>query len=241
MADAYSPSASAALTLPEIPTPQIEQRDGKNRIAFLGPNGRTYGIRWESVSESVGVPNGGALRRGAQLPKTGPGYRHVGKNPWGTDEAVTFLQLAAYVVHDMYPDTVPVVIGDVSRDEGGHLRPHKSHQSGRDADVGLFANNNKPLRGFVNLSPSELDVEKTWVYIETLLRTGQVLYIFLDRRLQPALYRHARDQGWSEASLDRVFQYPGGREKTIVRHVAGHADHLHVRFTCPADDPECGD
>lgn len=241
LSDAYSPTASPALDLPELQRPRVELQDGKHRISVIGPNGRSYGIRWDSVSQSTGAPNRGGVRDAAQLPASGPGFKHVGKNPWGTDEAVTFLQLAAYVVHDMFPDTTPVLIGDISRDGGGHLNPHRSHQSGRDADVGLFADGNKPLRGFVNLSPSELDLDKTWALMETLLRTGQVLYIFLDRRLQPALYNHARDRGWSEASLDRVFQYPGGRERTIVRHVPGHGDHMHVRFTCAPDDPDCSD
>jgi murein endopeptidase len=55
--------------------------------------------------------------------------------------------------------------------------------------------------------------------------------IFLDYRLQRALYRYARDNGATEQQL-AAFQYPRGRHKRegIIRHAKGHADHIHVRF-----------
>ena len=56
-----------------------------------------------------------------------------------------------------------------------------------------------------------------------------------------ALYRAAKADGASSAELRKWFQYPSGQTHPlgIVRHFPHHADHMHVRFVCPASDPEC--
>jgi murein endopeptidase len=237
--DAYGPSSSPALDLPELRRPDVVAEDGKTRLTVVGPAKKKYGVRWDSVSSSVGAPNDGSLDRGAVLPKEGPGFVHVGKSVFGTDETVTFIQLAAYAVHDADPSGPPLLVGDLSRDGGGHLSPHKSHRSGRDVDVGLYAADRRPLKRFKALSPRDLDADRTWAFIDVLLRTGAVEYVFVDRGLHRALYDAAERAGWSTASLDKLFEGMSEGRGSIIRHVAGHADHLHVRFRCPTDDVEC--
>jgi hypothetical protein len=65
--------------------------------------------------------------------------------------------------------------------------------------------------------------------------------IFLDFDVQGILYAWALDHGVSEHRLARIFQYPHGRGSSagIVRHVPGHDNHMHVRFSCPSDDTAC--
>lgn len=214
--------------------------DGELRIHVVtAPNGKQYRLRWRKAAESHGKPAEGGLEDGARLPKRGAGFFHIGKHPFGTDETVTYTQYAAWVVAKLFPGTAPVVVGDISRDGGGRLPPHRSHRSGRDVDIGYYARANKKLRWFKALE-DELDSAKTWTLVEALLRTGAIQYIFIDRGIQEQLYRHARAEGWDEATLDAIFQYPGGRKRTIIRHVRGHRNHLHVRFRCPAEDEECG-
>lgn len=215
-------------------------RGGLTTHRVMSPNGRVYALRWYNISESRGRPQSGWLNNGSRLPRRGTGYRHIGKHPYGTDECVIYLQYAAWVVNAMYPGTAPVVIGDLSREGGGHLPPHRSHQSGRDADVGLYQTNNVPVRGFKTLTGDDLDLEKTWIFIEALIRTGRVKYIFLDRTIQERLHSYALNYaGWPEESLYRLFQHPSGSKRAIIRHVRSHKNHIHVRFKCSRDDSGC--
>ena len=237
--DQYSP-ATAPASLLDSPLPREPEIDGDVRHQLVtGPNGKLYRLRWENASDSVGRPAAGSLSRGRAIPSEGAGFQHIGKRPYGTDETVVYVMFAAWTVQALFPGTVPVVIGDLSDDGGGHVSPHRSHQTGRDADIGLYKSGNRRLRVFEALGPEELDAEKTWIYIEALLRTQQVLYIFMDRRLQEALHAHARGEGWSDDVLAGIFQFPGGNVHAVIRHEPGHKNHMHVRFRCPRDDTDC--
>jgi murein endopeptidase len=144
-------------------------------------------------------------------------------------------------VAQTFPDTPPLWIQDLSRAEGGRLRPHRSHQSGRDVDIALYPKSGRALRRFSALPINEVDLPRTWAFIEALLRTGTVRYIFMDRALQTPVRGFARSIGWPEPWLNRIFQSPGGNRSSIIRHIRGHRDHLHIRFRCPAEDQNCVD
>lgn len=249
LADHYGPTTAPPSSrwhrpsAPSMPTvgavEAVDTSSSTRRQVVTGPNGKRYALRWTKRSGSVGHPAGGSLKDGRALPDTGPGYRRIGSRPFGTDETVTYVAYAAWVVAQLFPGTAPVVIGDLSQDGGGHCSPHRSHRTGRDVDIGYYKVDNEPLRFFVSLESEDLDTDKTWAYVEALLRTGAVQYIFMDRAVQEALYRHAKKDGWDEETLGKVFQYPGGNDKAVVRHVSGHRNHFHVRFVCPPEDEDC--
>ena len=201
---------------------------------------------WESrcfrkTSRSVGRPNGGRLKGGEVLPKSGPGWIQKGRNAEGTNESIALLLASIEDVQARYPGTVPVYVGDLSRAGGGSIPPHKSHQSGRDIDVGYYARGNKALRSFRKMTEDTLDAGKTWHLVERLLLTGQVQYIFMSYRIQEVLYMTALDSGWREQDLLGIFQYPRGHKtkRGVIRHARGHQDHFHLRFRCPAGDSDC--
>jgi hypothetical protein len=237
----YMPSAAAPSQVANVdPSESLYERDGAERRQLVtSPSGRAYWLRWRKVSESVGQCSSGSLIDGIRLPRKGVGYRHIGDSSFGTDETVTYLRFAAWAVSEQYPHTAPVVVGDLSDERGGHLTPHRSHQSGRDADVGFYRTENRALRWFKTLPNSELDLAKTWTFIEALLRTGAVEYIFIDRSIQEALHGYATKRGFPDDELKRIFQFPGRNKRTLIRHVAGHKNHLHVRFVCPSEDEDC--
>jgi murein endopeptidase len=240
LADQYMPSAAAPAEAYRLPTGSAEDVNDPNlrKQLVMAPDGNVYSLKWRKFSESVGAPASGSLSDPARLPKRGPGFVHIGDDPYGTDETLAYVQFAAWAVEKMYPGTVPVIVGDISDRNGGRLSPHRSHQSGRDADIGFYAKGNKRLKWFQDLGDN-LDVAKSWVFIEALLRTRAVKWIFIDRSIQKKLYAHARRQGFAQADLERIFQYPGGRKRTLIRHVRGHRNHLHVRFVCPPEDVDC--
>ena len=192
----------------------------------------------EGPARSSGSANGGHLANGCELPRSGPGYIAHSRNRWGTDDAVGLVQWAAARVAALRPGSVPVVIRDLSDEDGGRLRPHRSHQSGRDVDIGYFAANNETLSGFVEMGAGNLDPDKTWLLIEALLSTGRVRYLFMDYEIQAVLVRWLEDLDADPGLVERLFQYPAGPgvARGIIRHARGHADHFHVRFACGETD-----
>ena len=192
----------------------------------------------DGLSRSVGRATRGSLENGCLLAQRGAGWIRRNAAGWGTDRTVGILQWALAEVGRLHSGTVPVIVGALSREHGGKLRPHRSHQSGRDIDVGYYASNNVALPRFRPMSSGNIDVDKTWTLIGALLHTGWVHYVFIDYNLQALMVRYLEEQGADAQTLARVFQYPAGRraKRGIIRHARGHADHFHVRFLCISDD-----
>jgi murein endopeptidase len=177
------------------------------------------------------------------MPDDGPGFRCRHHARWGTAGTVAQVQDAAAQVARYHGGDRPVVVGALSRPGGGRLRGHRSHQSGRDVDLGLISSEG-PLRQFVPMHAGNLDVAASWTLLGALLERGEVIYVFLDYDLQALFYRYLEDEGVDEATLTRIFQYPAGRaaRRGVIRHASGHRDHVHVRFRCrPSDGPTCQD
>lgn len=193
-----------------------------------------------SAPQSIGRPNGGSLNGGTRITSFDGALVVNPDRCWATDEAAALLKVAIQETLKMFPDAHDLVVGDFSKAGGGPLSPHRSHQSGRDVDVGFYHVGTTPKRSFLAATDSNLDVEKTWYFVESLLLSERVQYIFVDEDVQRLLYDHAR-QVYAPRRLETWFQYPRGRQFRggIIRHVAGHRDHLHIRFVCPLGDREC--
>ncbi|MCB9621824.1 MAG: penicillin-insensitive murein endopeptidase [Sandaracinus sp.] len=85
----------------------------------------------------MGSTKRGRLLRGARLDDT-PHVRI--RNPsqaYGTAELVALIAWAAERVAEEHEGAV-LSVGDLSRERGGRLRPHRSHRVGRDADLGFY-------------------------------------------------------------------------------------------------------
>ena len=197
--------------------------------------------------QSVGAPWEGRLQHATQLPP-GDGYhiRRPGRS-FGTETTVDFIERAIDNTLEAYPDQHVLAIGDISAEAGGPITEHHSHQSGRDADIGLFYKE-QPAgypASFIHADEENLDCAATFKLIESFLATtsedGGAQVIFLDFDVQGILYDWAREHGISERRLERIFQYPHGRGAPdgLVRHEPNHDNHIHVRFKCPGDDTAC--
>lgn len=159
----------------------------------------------------------------------------------GTQRTVQMLEAAVADVKARWPDAPSLVIGDISHPRGGKMRPHKSHQSGRDADVSFYHRGNVTTRDFYDMRPETFDAVKNWHLFKTLIDTEQVEFIFVDYPLQKKLYEYALSIGYSPEDLEPVLQYPRGRDGRggVIRHARGHDDHFHIRFTCGPNDKHC--
>ena len=189
----------------------------------------------DDLCASIGAASAGWLVGGVQLETTDRILTRPGRN-WGTPEAVERLRQAVDAVHERFPGTRRLFVGDISLEGGGPMRPHASHQSGRDADVGYF---HRPAQGashFREATSKNLDLRRTWALIEALMEGDAVEYIFIDYGLQALLHDYARRKAKLGArELSRLFAYPRGRRARvgIIRHSRGHRDHMHVRFRSP--------
>ncbi len=195
----------------------------------------------ESRSESVGAANGGQLVHGERLPPH-RGYEiRDAARAFGTVETVRWIVEAFDAVRAAHPDAPRVRIHDISRSDGGPLAHHRSHQSGRDADISYFYRRCGDVCRMRRINEGLLDVERQWSLFEHWLRRGVAQAIFVDYDLQAPLYEYARSRGATAQELHRWFQYPRGRTYPlgVIRHFPKHRDHLHVRFVCPESDAAC--
>ena len=193
-------------------------------------------------SSSRGEPTQGRLHRGIALPRKGTGFvRRNRDRYYGTHETIALVRYAAARLAAAYPGTAPLLVGDISEKAGGKAPPHRSHQSGRDVDIGFVERSNTTRTQFKgDLSLDEIDVDRSWFVMETLLQTGKVQYIFINETLLRRFASHARAMGWTRDAVDALFVLPGERIKRgAVRHADGHTYHFHVRFHCPEGDRHC--
>lgn len=188
-----------------------------------------------ALTLSIGEPYRGRLVNGVPFPTDMGGY--TVRDPdlaYATPELVGSLLDAIDTVREKYPNTVDLFIGDFSAPGGGRLKGHKSHQNGRDVDLGMYALGNQPLDRFSPMHAGNLDVPKTWCLIESLIRTGRVQYLFVDRKIQRMLFEYALSRGFDEDLLNRLFNDVGpGSSEAAIRHEPLHDDHIHVRFYAP--------
>jgi penicillin-insensitive murein endopeptidase len=122
------------------------------------------------------------------------------------------------------------VIGDLSNPSGGRLNRHKSHQAGRDVDIGFYYRRGE-TGSFLAARQRDLDLPRTWALVRAFVTDTDVDRIFVDRSLISVLYAHAVAEGEDRGWLDDVFGRRG--EKGIIQHERRHKDHFHVRFFNP--------
>jgi len=197
--------------------------------------------------QSVGRPTQGKLVGGAQLPHDDSYYRRRPERAWGAQHVIDHTRRVIAEVKRRYPEIHRLAIGDISAPTGGRIPGHRSHQSGRDIDLGLFYERPPARypREFVRADQAELHLDATWALLYALWKAskkpGGPERVFLDYRVQRRLYEHARRQGTSKETLAKIFQYPDGRwaRGRFVAHEPHHADHFHVRFSCPPGDDLC--
>lgn len=205
-------------------------------------------------SVSVGYPNRGLLRFGMRINDARDLSVKVGSlnSRHGTGELVRLIEGAAQDVAFRYP-RAELTVGDLSQPGGGRFRPHVSHQSGRDVDLGFYMLDRRstPLNEhvFVRFNNKgmgkqwgalyKFDAARNWALIESLLShpTIDVQHIFVVNAVKRLLLKQAAKEGANPEVLMRA-----RRVITQPRHGAPHRSHFHVRIYCADDDrPMCKD
>lgn len=182
-------------------------------------------------SVSVGRPDEGRLINALPFPEAVDGGAWtvvVPESCWTTEETADAVIGAANQLRAWFPDGAPVRVGQVSGPEGGFLPPHRTHQSGRDVDIGLFYPGEEPFR--VREREKVMDVAMNWAFVKAMLVHGDVQFVLLDWRVQNVLYAYALRQGEDRAWLDSLFKAGPG---SIFHHAPRHRDHFHIRYWNP--------
>jgi penicillin-insensitive murein endopeptidase len=201
---------------------------------------------------SLGSPTQGRLVGGARL-EDAPYLRIVpfyqpGDARWGLGSLVITLDDAARAVRRQYPDAV-MSVGHLSKQGGGDLDRHASHESGRDADVGfyvrsqtgrpLYSDHFVPFKGD-GTAPSWpgafFDDAKNWALVAALLSDTHVriTYIFVATPIRARLLAHAERIGAPIGLRTRAAEIMAQPRGSLP-----HDDHFHVRIGCPADSRGC--
>jgi penicillin-insensitive murein endopeptidase len=209
-----------------------------------------------SLSRSLGYPWRGHLTNGVRLEESDLIRHSVADQEddrfWGTQELVGLLERAVDRVSSALPSG-PLVVGELSQRRGGDVIGHKSHENGRDVDLGFYlrteAGQPVPATQFVSIWRSGrgrmgdegvyFDAQRNWLLIRALLtdRKVQVHHVFTSKWIRRRLLREARRQGTGERLYKRAQQMIIPPD---VRHP--HHNHFHVRIYCPPDDvPGCRD
>ncbi len=215
-------------------------------------HGRPSAARKGPAPQSIGAPNSGKLVGAARL----RGTRHLeprpGTHSWGLPVLVDLLRRAAGDVAARHKGSV-LLVGDLSAAGGGPLSGHKSHQSGRDADVGFFVANSKgkPVQvhrflafdgdGKARSGPAwaRFDDARNWALVEALFKEERregvaVRFLFVSSDLKARLLAYAAKKGAHKETIDRA-----AAAMLSPEHVDVHDDHFHVRLRCPAGMSAC--
>ncbi|MCR9162385.1 MAG: penicillin-insensitive murein endopeptidase [Nannocystaceae bacterium] len=202
-----------------------------------------YSADDDRQSQSIGTPSNGKLAGGVPM-VDGPGrvMKMIGWKSFATAHTVAVLDKVlrrwAKTGHSQ-----PVLVGNMSSRNGGRLKPHSTHQSGRDVDLGYMQilPSGEELNWRV-MNSRNLDAKETWALMSMLVQTGQVEVIYVDREIQKLLHEYAVSQNlMPKSALKRWMEYPAptGSGTPVMQHVKGHVDHMHVRFKCQPHESQC--
>lgn len=144
---------------------------------------------------------------------------------WGTAETIGYVTSAIKRVKELHPAAPPLRINNISARDGGYMRPHRSHQNGRDVDLGFYYPTVDPIR--VRNRDKVIDVGLNWELIKSLVILTDVEVVWVDQRIINVLREYALASGEDPAWIDSIFN--AGR-KSLLQHARRHRDHFHVRF-----------
>lgn len=208
-------------------------------LASVNPGDRILVYRFDpgAPPRSVGSANRGYLVGGMPLPGGDHWIVRNTSRAWGTPATIRSLIAGFYHVGEQLPGGSLPMVGDISHPEGGPIRPHKSHRTGRDVDAAYYSLTDTAPH-FWDARSVEHDVARTWALFRYWIENDAVEYIFADTAIQRSLADYAYTVGDDPAFIRRALQVEGG-PRAIIRHARGHAGHFHVRFRCSVWDPTC--
>jgi LysM repeat protein len=178
-------------------------------------------------SISVGMNEAGRLVNGVHLQASEVLNVVTPEYAYCTQEAAEFVSVAAQTVHDLFPQSDALRVGHVGAREGGYLRPHKSHQAGRDVDLGFYYPPGMDIKHIAQKRELAMDIPTNWALIKAFITKSDVSVILVDKRVQARLKEYALKIGEDKEWLEKLFN---NGNRSLIKHARRHRDHFHVRF-----------
>ncbi|MEN9577340.1 MAG: hypothetical protein RJA70_349 [Pseudomonadota bacterium] len=195
-------------------------------------------------SLSVGAPNDGyqvrarRLRSSTQLKVK----RDSQDRNYGHPALVLMLQRSAADLAKAAPNSI-MLVGDLSYKGGGPISKHRSHQSGRDADVGFYVRNSKgdavKIDSFVHIDANGkvvgmkdayFDEWRNWMLVRSWMKDQRagIQHVFVASHVRKRLLDYARsNQAQARHYADAAAFLKQPSNSSV------HDDHYHVRISCP--------
>jgi penicillin-insensitive murein DD-endopeptidase len=201
------------------------------------------------MSLSVGLPNAGWQLRAKKLHSSPQLWIQDKSLPYtyGHPSLVLMLHRTAKQIARQSPGSV-LLVGDLSRESGGPLSGHRSHQSGRDADVGFFVTdakgrpqNSRRLLAFDAAgrardgSGVRFDDYRNWLLVQLWLKDerAELEHVFVASHLRKRLLDFARARPAFRRYVEGATQFLRQPARALP-----HDDHFHVRIACPERQQE---
>lgn len=197
------------------------------------------------ATEAVGFFSKGELREGKSIMEINQKVHKLfvqRERFYSTEEMQEVISKTADWVKMVYPDAEKLQIGDLSHVYGGVVTGHSSHQNGLDVDA-VYLTKNKKLQKqnaghwqeeFVinGKISANFDSERNFELFKYLVHNHPVRRIFVDEVIKTNLCLYARDHNM----LDKKEAKHMLKRLRIQKL---HANHFHIRITCPVEDLEC--
>lgn len=203
---------------------------------------------------SVGTSSQGYLHDAIVLPEQGVGYRRLRPGDdtrYGTETLVGAIERAARSVADAFPGGYPLRIGDLSGSHGGTHPRHRSHRSGRDADLLFYARDAgglpTPSAGWLRFDRfgvsaargrvHHFDEARNWHLVRSLVMDpdARVKWLFCSNELKARLLRYAARYERSPQAVLRATWILHEPSRADV-----HDDHFHLRVGCSRTEQGLG-
>ena len=156
---------------------------------------------------------------------------------WVTSVTNHFIRTIGVEFQSEYPEH-RVVINRSSKQHGGYLRPHKTHQNGLDLDIAYPHEHASRQRfwnvfdGTGNFIMSKKSGEITMDLLRIMSATGVVNKYHVDQHVKDYLTVLSADRGTLRDDCPILTQ---------LCHAGGHKNHIHVQLKCTQFNQGCHD
>lgn len=200
------------------------------------------------ASQAIGPVNAGRLENAVNILKYQQSHNPAGfyilrpqrLTHFATSELAYILAQIGEFTKTNLPGSL-LAVGDLSREKGGALGSHKSHQNGLDADVAYYFNN-KTFNGYfasavaVDKPHANWMIEAQWKLFKNVVGTKLIDRIFIHDTLKKALCNLAIQNG--EVRKDQADTLAYQTLRRLISDTA-HDNHFHLRVKCSSAQVRC--
>ncbi len=201
--------------------------------------------------QSIGHPYSGRLKRPVAFPATSP--HHItqsstrrGRIYFGTDYLVRFLSDTVRRLSETMPGGAALSVGNLSLESGGNIPMSRSHNTGRDVDLGYIVEtaSGEPAPSYYHSFRKDgrsteapkrfrLDLARNWAVFELMMSSSEaeLQYFIVAPYIETILIKWAKANGKDPELIRRAEQV-----MMLPAWAKLHDNHIHARVLCTPED-----